>query len=233
MPRHTVINLSAKATCKMFFVLGKDNIGFFLVTGCGSAEHSGHIKIDPEQKASPTRLLKEEDVQLLKSVGKANALNTTGWHILYANTGQYLSSAQVRYRAQMGKVLSLVPQNDLPDDVIQKSTEGGPDRLFAYFELEKISYSCLYYTVSHTRTATSTNKSASSHIHEAVAGENGQDSALVANELPHSARVELSSDAHDDLKKFAEEYRQDLGVNDVQKLLIGFGWVLPEELRKF
>jgi hypothetical protein len=66
-----------------------------------------------------------------------------------------------------------------------------------------------------------------------VPGENGQDLALVANAMPHSATVELSSDAHEDLKKFAEEYRQDLQVNDAQKLLIGFGWVLPEELRKF
>jgi hypothetical protein len=52
-------------------------------------------------------------------VGQENALNAMGWNILYANTaGQYLSSAQVRNRAQMGKVLSLLPQNDLPDDVI-------------------------------------------------------------------------------------------------------------------
>jgi hypothetical protein len=66
-----------------------------------------------------------------------------------------------------------------------------------------------------------------------VAGEDGQDSALVANAMPHSATVELSSNANDDLKKFADEYHQDLGVNDTQKLLIGFGWVLPEELQKF
>jgi hypothetical protein len=118
MPRRTVINRPAQATCRMFFVLGKDDIGFFLVAGRGRAEHSGHIKIDPEQKALRTHLLKEEDVQLLKSVGKANALNATGRNILYANTGQYLSSAQVRYRAQMGKVLALLPQNNLPDDAI-------------------------------------------------------------------------------------------------------------------
>jgi hypothetical protein len=35
------------------------------------------------------------------------------------------------------------------------------------------------------------------------------------------------------LKKFEEEYRQELGVGDARKLLIGFAWVLPEELRKF
>jgi hypothetical protein len=175
-------------------------MGFFLVPGHGRAEHSGHIKIDREQKALWTHLLKEEDVQLLKSVGKANALNATGRNILYVNTGQYLSIAQVHYRAQMGKVLSLLPQNNLPYDVIWKSTEGGPDRLFAYFEQAKVSYSCLYHTVSPTITATSTNKSASSLIHEAVAGENGQDSALVAYAMPHSAALELSSDAHDDLK---------------------------------
>jgi hypothetical protein len=185
MPQRTITNRPAKVTCKIFLVIGKDDIGFFFVAGRGCVEHSGHIKINPEQKALQTRLLNKEDMQLLKNVSKANALNATGRNIMFAKTGQYLSSAQVRYRAQMGKVLALLPQNGLPYDVIQKSTECGPDRLFAYFEQEKISFSCLYHTVSTTFPAKSTDKSAGSLQHEAVEVESNQDAAQ-ANTKPYT-----------------------------------------------
>jgi hypothetical protein len=87
-----------QSTCKWKLVFSCDEHGFYMRCGIGCGQHHGHAPpLDDSLQTTRKRLLEEPDRETLTLLGKSQANAGVGRNFMFAKTGRYMSTSQVRY----------------------------------------------------------------------------------------------------------------------------------------
>ena len=122
--------------CSCFFLIGVDNESFFVVNGLGKKIHSNHIKLTPECTSIPSRLLKEEEKELIKDMYSANVTDGTICNVIFEKTGQMLTRQNMKYVTELCETLKKSAGNkktSQADKMIQFIQDNG----YKYFRLQQ------------------------------------------------------------------------------------------------
>ena len=211
--------MSCEYTCSFSMIIKVNAMGFYFeIPKSGFTKHEFHHQCKDGEIGLNKRLLTDEQVDLIKTINASNCSAGVARNAIFAKHNGLLTSGQIRY---IGGFSSQYEHPPKPETVAkQPMDQGASDRALAFIQDREYDY-CMLHTGHDQDGNCHQLMSSTGHV-------NGKEESDINSSRPHDSLVN-----DPDLQKYARDHCNVLEVQEDQKLMIAFAWVIPSAKRLF
>ena len=226
-------------TCRASFVIGIDNLSFFMICGNGYDMHEGHPPLSVEELTTRKRLVPMEAATLQERAANANIRPGQTAAMVQSLCGLRLTRRQVAYSQAMASLCNnMLDMNERAEFARMNDTE----LVFNYLQKNDASYVALYHrkgscdaeVPGHSKKKGRTTNGSSSMNTDSMSNDFlWTESIGNSHESSPGIVIEEDDGFGVDMMGYARSSREAINASDDQDVLIALAWMLPYGKRLF